>query len=379
MSTVSRLREDAQSAYSGGRLRDALLLFRQAAGQAEMLGDRVAWFENLVWAASTASNLDDVPLALRLLIEARTAEPPDRPDYEATIARHIQLEITCAYRPVLSRMLKHVDELRQFPVPQADIENILSSIACLRGHFAHAREGFERAWHTCTENVGCIKESHAVGSIECCLEMRDARGARDWITALEGVVSSFDYYRRSRAIRSRLYLTLLEGGSFQKLRELLRAFEDFARLDDECRFFHVRVHLLDPDGGDPAERTHLSRQTLTHRFGSRWNSHETFARRMLLLDYRLAALRYAAGIAPVDDYYYAQPQVLPVRFHPLVADDDLAERVHKARIAADWALASAQKLDRALECDYHQRRVESRRERIEEIARLCTGNLAHLD
>jgi hypothetical protein len=375
MSNVTRLHEDAQSAYRGGHFREALLFFRQAAGQAEMLGDRAAWFENLVWASKLASVLHDFPLALRLLVDARAAEPPDRPDHEAMLARIHQLEITLICNPLLPRVLEQLDDLRQFAISPADIENILSRIALSRGHFAQAREGYERAWHMYTPSTGgFVKEAHAAGNINCCLEMGDVAGVKQWITALEGVVSSHDYYHKKTVIDSRLKLALLEGASFQELRGFFRASEDLAESEDDCRLFRARVLLLDPDGGDPANRTHPVRQSLARRFGSRWSIDNICARRMLLLDYRLAVLRYAAGITPVDDHYYSQRQALPVRLQPVVAENDLAERVRKARAAADWALASARKLDSALECDYRQRKVEARRERIEEIVQnwLCS-------
>ena len=126
MTTVSQLRSQAESAGDAGRYREAILLFRQAAEEAAKLGDRVAWFENLVWAADCAVMLHEIPLAQRLLLEARADEPSGRSDYLAMKARKRFLDITFAYRPVLSRIKKQLEDFRAFsqisPVPPADLE-----------------------------------------------------------------------------------------------------------------------------------------------------------------------------------------------------------------------------------------------------------------
>jgi hypothetical protein len=115
------------------------------------------------------------------------------------------------------------------------------------------------------------------------------------------------------------------------------------------------------------------------------------------LDCRLACLRHAAGLPPGDDKYHRQPDDL-TRLAPAAtpagnprADQrsasattpaklpDLATRLHQARAAAGWAMAYAQKLDDWLQCDWHQREVTARRERIEATARaLGTPALAAL-
>ena len=95
----------------------------------------------------------------------------------------------------------------------------------------------------------------------------------------------------------------------------------------------------------------------------------TFTSCLGVLDFRLAALRYAVGIAPVDDLFYTKPQEVPVQVFPVAAAYDLAERLRKARASWNRARANARQLDDWLECGWRQERVEARRERIDQIAR----------
>ena len=142
MTTVSHLDDQATSAYMACQYREALLLFRQAAEEAAKLGNRAAWFKELIWAASSAYELNDIPLAQHLFLEARADEPSDRPTFEGVIARIVPLEITIDHRPVLSRLTEQLEELRTFPVANpvqsSDLEYLAAQIEFRRGAL-HAR------------------------------------------------------------------------------------------------------------------------------------------------------------------------------------------------------------------------------------------------
>ncbi|MFT5328713.1 MAG: hypothetical protein ACI8P0_006628 [Planctomycetaceae bacterium] len=383
MPTVSELHQDAITALTAGRHREALLLFRQAARDAEQLGDRAAWFQELVWAADCAAQIGDVPQAQRLLLEARAGEPPDRPNYEAMVLRLRSLDTAIGINCELPRLLDYLEDLRSFahehPVPPADLEYFAARIEADRGNFANALDGFERAWQTYVPPKGYIKESHADWCIRCCLALRDANAAHQWITVLEGVESSFYNERKLLAARHSLHLGLFEAEAFPKLHARLREYEDAAAINDdsegqdECQFARVRVHMLNPDGGDPADRSHPARQALTRRLNNRWSIHARFDCRLLFLDYRLAALRFAAGIEAVDDLYYTKPQQVPDRITPLDRKV-FTKRLQKARAALGWALAYARKLDTGLECDWRQAAVNQRRDRIAQIEQAVTSS-----
>lgn len=96
---------------------------------------------------------------------------------------------------------------------------------------------------------------------------------------------------------------------------------------------------------------------------------DRFLRRRLLLDFRLAEVRYAAGIPPVDDTYYQRPQDLSAV--PARPAADLPDRLRRGRSAARAAMAAAQECDRAYRTDRHCAFVADRRTRLQAIAEAC--------
>ena len=136
---------------------------------------------------------------------------------------------------------------------------------------------------------------------------------------------------------------------------------------DVLRELTARVNLLDRAAGDPAARHHPARQELRRRSVARHDVSLRYSARLMYLDYRLASLRYAAGVQPVDDFYHNHPETSTARLTP--SDPVLfAERLGKARTATRWALTYAEKVDALLQCDWRKREVHARTNRIDEIA-----------
>jgi hypothetical protein len=70
----------------------------------------------------------------------------------------------------------------------------------------------------------------------------------------------------------------------------------------------LRTGLQTPSGIKPR---HPARYRLAQRLHGKPDVYMVYDRRMLLVDYRLAAVRYAVGMQPVDDFWYTRPQTLP--------------------------------------------------------------------
>jgi hypothetical protein len=170
-----------------------------------------------------------------------------------------------------------------------------------------------------------------------------------------------------------LRLALFERQALGQLIPLLRSLQEQASIlqlraaSDAVRELTTYIHLLDTNAGNPADSHHPARQELRRRPANLEDVDSRFDAHLLLLDYRLACLRYAAGIAPVDDLYYTRPQQTPAAVVP--SDPvQFAMALRKVRAAIRWAMQHAERLDGMLECDWRQREVAKRVERVEEIA-----------
>jgi hypothetical protein len=171
-------------------------------------------------------------------------------------------------------------------------------------------------------------------------------------------------------------LALASNGQISDITRSLRVLMDRStgsqdvEVANEVRGLTMRVNLLDQNNGDPAAPHHPSRQELKRRLAPAFSVANRYGAHLLLLDYRLACLRFVAGVSPVDDLYYNQDQEIPVSV-PAVDAAEFASRLRKARKTAQWTLRYAQKLDTMLECDWREKELLTRIERIEQIANGC--------
>jgi hypothetical protein len=136
----------------------------------------------------------------------------------------------------------------------------------------------------------------------------------------------------------------------------------------------IRTLLLDPHGHDPAQRTHPARHRVATLLRQRTqNVFLMYDRRLLLLDYHLATLRYAAGLPPVEDLWTrAPPEVMPDVTLRLPAE--IAPRAARVRRALAGAQAQAAWLDERFECHWRQDEVATRRARLEAILQSVQGD-----
>jgi hypothetical protein len=314
-------------------------------------------------------------MALALSFDARQEEPPDGAPYESWTLRRNRYWIAMALRPERGHVEQILADLRAFAVdhvvPAADLSQIEANLLFMRGDWRSSLAKCEASWRD-FDGQGITKSSKASLAARCCLRLGDLAACRDWSAALdndeEDTIVAFS--RRNSAHIS-LILAVAEGQSYPVLLSRLRTFVD--RVDDaSARDFVVWVHLLDPHAGDPAADAHPAYAEIRRPLGLRQSVDGRYGAHLLHLDYRLACLRYAAGVPAVDDFYYQQPQQVPAR--PAVADrEQIRRRLHKARTAARSAMRYAHHLDTLLECGFRQAEVRARGERIAEIGQACLG------
>jgi len=374
MSKPHELHKQAWKAYEASRYRDAALLWQQAADQSRELQRTADWFTCQVWAAEALKASSEYRQAFSLLLEAHLHEPADRPDYEAWIARKNIIEIGLATDPEYSRLRRYLDELQQLSqtqnTPAGDLPNIEGRIYAQQGNFTAALNAFEQAWQV-HDGKGYMKYAHAFNAVSCCLALGKTKAARDWLQA--GLQTQEQYQDRLiLAARYELKIALAEG-KWQTLPNLLSKLDDITAESqdggdgDNLDQLATRVQLLTDPNQDPLKTNHPAHQSLLRPLFDRQSVHSQFDYRLLMLDFRLAALRFAVGIKPVDDFYYTKPQKIP---HWQIKQPlpDTPKRLQRALSSCQLAQQYGKRIDDLLQCDYRQQVVAKRRERIQEIA-----------
>jgi len=368
------LAKEAHESYRSDRMGEAALLFRRAASAALEVGDRRAWFEHTVWAAQANSQLGDRPASLALVMAARLDEPEDAPEHEAWMTRKLVFSNVRETCPEIARLQGYLEDLHDFAathnVAKGDLPEIEGHLMVSCGDWSKAVSANERSWSE-HDGRGYLKIDKARVAALCALRIGETTVCKDWLKAMADCDREWEVnaiYRAEVEVRLALY----EGKPACELIGLLRSLEDRsiaaqdAEVKDNLRELAVRVHCLDSGSGDPATRRHPARQELRHRVADWHSVSAKYDARLLFLDYRLACLRDAAGIPPVEDFYYTHPQFVPAHLTPSRVSV-LSERLRRARVAAQRALRFGAGLDAMLGCDWRQREVRSRIERIEQI------------
>lgn len=357
---------EAYRAYEGGRYAEAALQFRAAAAAARQAGDAVWRHRALVWAASAETMRAAYKAALALLFEARLDQPPDAAPQHVWIAGTLRFEImrlTAPRRAALAESLAEL-EAQRTPDRAADLALLAGMIALLRGEWAAARSHCEAGWRDYRKGVGYAHFTHASWAAEACMRLGALDAVADWIAAIGQ--SQDDRQASAADIRHhqtwrRAQLLLAEGATA----ETAAAARD-ACVAAESNFLdiEVRLHLLQPAWGDPSDPAHPARRALTRRTALSQSVHHRYDRRLVVADYRLACLRAALGVAPVDDLFYRQPQAAPSRRPPA---DLLTRLLRQARAAAAVALRTARWIDEMAECDWRTKEVTARFARIDAL------------
>ena len=374
MSRLAQLAREAAESYRASRMAEASLQYRHAAQVALDQGSRSKWFEYIVWAAYSSYGLGDAQGCLNLLLAARVSEPDDAPLYVRWIAKKLYFDLTSTLNPTVARLSELLNELRSFSeaenCPAADLSTIEGEFKADRGELTSALQYFEVSWRD-FDGQGYLHAVPALHAVECCLRLAKWNDADDWLNA---VTRSEEFTAIWVVTVHAMYnwrLQLARQEATEKLLAQARRVVDLCSLQqsdamqDMMREIIARTNLLALDQDDPATLIHPSRQELRRRLKNSRPIGRRYSARLLFVDYRLACLRYAAGILPVDDLFYTKPQLVPTNIKGSV---DLVSRVAKARAAAQWAMSFARYVDGLFECEWRKQEVQTRIDRIEQIA-----------
>ena len=373
---IQELQAGAWRAQSDGRFLDAAVLQEQAYYIARGHGMRAFAFHlgqraSMCWAI--AGRLDR---KLALLLEVLQNPPADVQPEEIFHARGSLYEFFVYQRPNLEQALRALDELERMALtnptlPHADIPYLRSELYELQGRYAEALELLEISWMA-DSPLGYSRYQWALYATRLNLRMNRRAAAEHWCAIL-GVANIEEASSRAYWHLMRGHLALWD----QDLREVTgRSMdaEDAAaglqspRIEQGVQELRIRALLLDPSRGDPDSPDHPARQLMARRRLHRIEHDTVFDWRLLRIDYRLACVRHAVGMAPVDDLWYSRPQRVPALIRPEPCAD-LQRRALQTRRAAAYARRYAELLDGCLQSDYRRREVRVRMERLDEILR----------
>lgn len=348
----------------------AAVLGLDAARQYRRAGMEDGWFVAMVEAGLSRVLAGDVVGGYRLLFEARSQEPVNRPEWFAANCRvwlyFCALELALG----LDKVTERLRDLEVFAasspaLSKADVWFLRSELAWCRGEYGECVELAERAWSTHVGggrfSLGHIARQAGIGSVRC----GDVGAALRWADKTDE--HAIDQQGATHAQRIRLGAGLVAGLSWVELAGLLGELETrWGSGDRDLNLFELRVwvELLDPSGGDPVAVSHRASQTLRATKRPISGQDHRFRFVLLLVDCRLAGVRYAAGYAPVNDTF--QDDVLAWVRDPL-PDAEIQCRADRASMSLQLATTIAERLDIAWQTNHHTSQIEQRERRLERL------------
>jgi tetratricopeptide (TPR) repeat protein len=376
-SRYQKFYSDAVGAYMNGRYHEAALLYEQAQRLAQKHGTPAQVFECGVWAAISWVDSAHPLRALTLLTDLLKEIPPSAvPDY-VWDARMQAFEISRCHNPQLSALRRKLAKLKNLAednthLPQADVPLKSAHLLQAQGRYREALDQLELAWTYNYDNRGFANFYIAEGASLANLHLGHFDAARRWCEILGQ--TNIDIQASLVAWHvAQVHLALWEQNTVGAQAQACVAEEQTEGLQhpeyqQKAMAIRVRALLLQTNLGDPTAPRHPARYRLAQRIPGKPDVYMVYERRRLLVDYRLAAVRYVVGMQPVDDLWYTRPQTLPETM-PTFDRDDFQKRVLQTRRAGLRAMAQAEYLDECFECSWRQSEIRGRVARLDEISR----------
>lgn len=364
--------EEGFTAYKANRCREAALLFASAKETARLSGNNAEMFKAGFWEAESWNQAGEFRRAYARLFAILADTPEGAPAYERWLAekKSFYLWQILGQRSRTERASR-LERLEAFAsshpdIPLGDLPELMAKLAKDAADWAEALRRYEEAW-TVYDDKGFLKNGKAFGALYALLRLDRREEALRWLDLL-GQTEQDWAGGRSCFHQGQALLALFSMGDKAELDAARCALEEdlvgtqCGEAADTCRYFIVRLWLLLRPNDDPEDRYQPARHLLRQKpeTGRCWN------RSLAITDYRLAAVRHAAGVPPCDDYFYRQPQAVSNLVNS-PNPDNLARRVKRARMICAHLRQEALILDRLNECTWYSGEALAREERLEEI------------
>ena len=372
-----------QTAIDNGHYRDAGRAYEQLRQDAIQRGDPAA-ATSIALRASNCYHLAGKSLrSLTLLTEAFNSTRSDRDPSQLWNTHRQLFDYFRCFKPQWCRLQEQLGHMRRLweqdaQLPVSDLLRCEAVVARGQGNHHLAVQLLERAWQHHNPCKGLSLFIIAHNAAWSSLEGGDREGAGYWATRLKQCdQESEDAHAGWWEMQIRLAL-------WDHKVDLLRDGVVHLRLHPYAQSvwwrraaaLRVRCLLMDPSWGDPQTVQHPALQQLCRRALATLEVDDIFHRAILVVDYRLACLRYAVGLSPVEDLYHQPPAAEPLCSLKLrVSSKEVNRRVRKVRAAMTRGKKIAQAYDAVYRCQWRQDVINQRRKRLETIQRGLAPNV----
>jgi hypothetical protein len=374
---IKALERQADEAERREQERQAAFLYEQARRLAADNGSEARAFSAGVKAAKTWSYAGDYRRGLTILLGLlyEIPETADSRDVYDAKDLHYSYLVELMEAPGVDDILACGAELQGMCVSlgEPDSRDILDRsgrLLRMQGRWAEALTQFEIAWSR-QDAGGVYLGAFAAWAAVMALRLGQRRDAQRWLRH----IASDDWpdNARVRAANVRLLIALFDNDP-SAARHALLNFDDAMLAVERARYSAnatepmAAAMMLDQRFGDPLADTHpIARRLADFPQSEIEQPLGAYSWHRANLFRQLAGMRYAAGIKPVDDYYYRKPHNLRRRAATRLAGD-MPQRASAARNTCDEAMAMAARLDKKFGCSWRQQETQSVRGRIDEIA-----------
>jgi tetratricopeptide (TPR) repeat protein len=372
--TQSSLQDEATTAYEAGHYLEAALLYEQMREQERGSGQDGLSLRATVWGGMCYQLAGKPVRAMSLFTEAlKETEPHGSPWYRWLA--HIQLfEVLRDYLGDLQSLIEQLDRLNEMKDSNAcwtrsDVLWLEAGVLEAQGQWDEASRCLEQAWACGRRSF--MKFLISEYAVRIHLAAGRADEARQWSAKLG---ETERYFSESRVAdleaQGRLALWSNDLPELERITGLLEhEAEGLQRPLWEGRAvrLQIRTHLLRPELGDPASPLHPASRLLRIHLHGGITRDERFQRQLLVLDYRLACLRYAVGLAPQETLYGWRNSEIVEWGATRVGKREIEQRMRKATQALESAHAKAQSLDDCFDCDWREREVQLRQHGLEAL------------
>ncbi|MCR9232719.1 MAG: hypothetical protein NXI29_17050 [bacterium] len=365
--------EHAREAYRQGRFVEAGVLAGQVCKDAKQAGhDEMAFQLGLFEVQSLLRAGKPLGALNRLL----TMESWEAPRHESLYQmREETFNLLRLYNPDLTQLETRLAELESLARSARDgtvSDFRLYEFLFLedQGKDEKALNATEQAWSE--RGPATMNHAHATASNSCLANLRLNRRsqAEEWIKIMkrDGETECLGF--RADLADSQAELALYDGRAedvfhhAQQQRRVAMEYADLTRVHEAIEK-QVRARLLDATNGDPGDRRSGVIDVLKQALPGKRSVQLEFTFSLLILDIRLAAVRWAVGMQPAEDFWYQSPQVVASDLR--VAKDEVIRRIDKAKAAIRRTDKIARRVDHAFGCDWRQETVQRRRERLQEV------------
>lgn len=238
------------------------------------------------------------------------------------------------------------------------------------GRWEERADDWEMAWVEYRDGSPLCRACIAYSALSACLGTSRESDVGRWREVLRSRAGADECARRKVPLAEvNLALRDSDYDRAAKQFEILegeRGEEQSVSVSTTLQNLGTRVNLLDQECGDPGATGHSARVWMGRRHPGALDRHETYHRLLLLGDFRLACVRFAAGMGPVEDYWHRGSGV---ERRPGVAygRSELQCRIERCRRAFYRAMRVARHLDECFETGFRAVTVKEHIARLEEI------------